>query len=65
MSAFHSESFAFLTVEDQAILTWLPNQYENAISDRNDGAIMTARTVLAATGCRATRDRVMPAEVAL
>lgn len=35
--------------------------YANAIADRNDYAIMKARTVLAMTGCRATRDRVMPA----
>lgn len=34
--------------------------YANAIADRNDAAIMTARTRLAADGCRAVRDRVMP-----
>ena len=34
--------------------------YEYGISDRNDYAVMLARTVIAQVGCRATRSRVMP-----
>ena len=36
-------------------------EYDYAIADRNDYAVMVARTILAARGCRATRDRTMPA----
>lgn len=35
--------------------------YEICIADRNDYAVMLARTHLARAGCRATRNRVMPA----
>jgi len=34
--------------------------YAAGIADRNDYAIMLARTTLAQTGCPATRNRVMP-----
>ena len=54
-----------LTREDETALyvAGLGDQHEyaNGIADRNDYAIMLARTTLAAAGCRATRDRVMPA----
>ena len=35
--------------------------YYALVADRNDAAVMLARTALAKYGCRATRDRVMPA----
>lgn len=54
------ESFYSMTQEDQGIVAWLPNAYENSIADRNDAAVMLARTVLASRGCRASRDRAMP-----
>jgi len=53
------------TDEDVAIAYWRVGRddaYSNAICDRNDYAIMRARTMLAQVGCRATRDRVMPPE---
>ena len=36
-------------------------EYAYGVADRNDAAVMLARSSLAAKGCRATRDRVMPA----
>lgn len=36
------------------------HEYSNSIADRNDAAIMQARTLLAHTGCKATRNRAMP-----
>ena len=55
-----------LTEIDQIIFAFEINvshneEYTLAIADRNDYAIMLARTTLAKAGCRATRDRVMPA----
>lgn len=54
-----------LTPEDETALYLAGlgerHEYSNGISDRNDAAIMLARTALAASGCRATRNRVMPA----
>lgn len=54
-----------LTPEDEVVLHVAglgdAHEYANAISDRNDAAIMLARTALADRGCRATRDRAMPA----
>ena len=54
-----------LTPEDEGILAFLDlsdyARYELSIADRNDAAIMHARTVLAMAGCRASRDRSMPA----
>lgn len=35
--------------------------YDYGIADRNDYAVMLARTVLSSVGCRATQKRVMPA----
>jgi hypothetical protein len=51
-----------LTPEDEGIfsgLNWV--EYEYSIADRNDYAVMHARTAIAHYGCRATRERVMPA----
>ena len=62
MSSLAQRSEA-LTPEDEAIMYWHVDHqsvYEYSIADRNDFAIMKARTVLALTGCKATRDRVMP-----
>ena len=53
-----------LTQEDADILFFHLNgseAYKYAIADRNDYAIMHARTVLATVGCRATRDRAFAA----
>lgn len=54
-----------LTQEDQVALYVAGlgemHEYANGIADRNDAAIMKARTALAQAGCRATRNRVMPA----
>lgn len=54
-----------LTPEDQVALYAAAlgetHEYANGIADRNDAAIMRARTTLAQAGCRATRNRVMPA----
>jgi hypothetical protein len=53
-----------LTQEDSDILFFHLNgneAYEYAIADRNDYAIMLARTTLAVAGCRATRDRAFTA----
>src|SRR5690348_11855777 len=52
-----------LTLEDQCISTFRlcsDDAYEYSVADRNDFAVMLARTSLAAHGCRAVRDRVMP-----
>jgi hypothetical protein len=55
-----------LTDEDQAIFLFHGHmsdieQYEASISDRNDYAVMVARTAIARIGCRSTRARAMPA----
>jgi hypothetical protein len=59
-----------LTPEDQYIMDLFHCQsggsfnreaYELHIADRNDYAVMLARTVIASVGCRATRSRCMPA----
>lgn len=53
-----------LTDEDGDILCRRWDDFQNyvrGIADRNDYAVMLARTTLAKVGCRATRDRVMPA----
>jgi hypothetical protein len=54
-----------LTPEDDAALYVAAlgdrHEYSNGIADRNDYAIMLARTVLAVRGCRATRNRAMRA----
>ena len=55
-----------LTDEDECIFRFSLNrsnteEYEAGISDRNDAAIMLARTALSMAGCRATCKRVMPA----
>lgn len=40
---------------------WPYAAYQLGVSDRNDYAIMLARTILADVGCKATRERAMPA----
>lgn len=54
-----------LTNEDESILWDLDcteyDRYTMCVTDRNDYAVMLARTTLAKAGCRAIRDRVMPA----
>lgn len=52
---------ANLTSWDEWIFSRLGWQeaYEYGIADRNDYAIMLARTTIALVGCRATRSRVM------
>ena len=53
-----------LTDEDVSIFDgWVSyiGQYDAAIDDRNDYAVMLARTVLTEHGCRATCKRAMPA----
>jgi seryl-tRNA(Sec) selenium transferase len=55
---------AQISPEDQYVLECVlgyHGAYEALVSDRNDAAIMHARTQLAQVGCPATRDRVMPA----
>ena len=52
------------TQEDQCVFAERLDEvsdYQYAISDRNDAAVMLARTVLAASGCKTTRNRTMPA----
>ena len=53
-----------LTDEDAIITASLLGEiadYSYAISDRNDAAIMSARSILTHAGCRATCKNVMPA----
>ncbi len=54
-----------LTDEDEGIMWNLDcceyERYKMSIADRNDSAVMLARTMLAKAGCRATRNRAMPA----
>lgn len=54
-----------LTPEDEAAFYAASlgerHEYSNGTADRNDAAIMRARSTLAAAGCRATRNRAMPA----
>lgn len=52
-----------LTWEDSEILSVRMTEYEQyqlSVCERNDYAVMAARSLIARIACRATRDRVMP-----
>lgn len=60
----HGERGIVLTDEDYWLMRERFCDYEHynlSICERNDAAIMAARTVVAVTACRATRNRLMPA----